>query len=92
MSSTQIPVGRENDVQWCHTFSYWEFKVFQVEVTAMGYFRKMEAEVMEKIRPGEFRWYGFLLPEEYDDQGRLLYRILDPVAENQPALERDARN
>ena len=76
MSATQIPLGRDTDVQWCHTFSYFEYGFFQVEITALGYFRKMEAEVLEKVWRGEFRWYGFLLPEEYDVHGRLLYRII----------------
>ena len=44
----------------------------------------MEANVLEKLRPGEFRWYGFLAPEERDEQGRLLYQIIDPMVANEP--------
>ena len=51
-----------------------------------------KAEIMEKVRPGEFRWYGFLLPEEYDEQGRLLYQVIDPMVANEPVRERPARN
>ena len=57
-----------------------------------GLFRKMEANVLEKIRPGEFRWYGFLAPEERDEQGRLLYQIIDPMVANEPVRERPAGN
>ena len=45
-----------------------------------------------KVRPGEFRWCGFLLPEEYDEQGRLLYQIFDPMVTNEPVSERPARD
>ena len=51
-----------------------------------------EAHVLEKVRPGEFRWYGFLAPEERDEQGRLLYQIIDPMVANEPAHERPTRN
>ena len=92
LSATHAPIGRATDVQWCRTFNYFEFSLLQVEITALGYFRKMEAEIMEKVRPGEFRWYGFLLPEEYDEQGRLLYQVIDPMVANEPVRERPARN
>ena len=92
LSATQMPLGRETDVQWCHTYSYCEFSFFQVEITALGYFRKMEAEVLEKVQKGEFRWYGLLLPEEYDGQGRLLYRIIDQMVVYEPVRERPDRN
>ena len=92
LSATHAPIGRATDVQWSRTFNYFEFSLLQVEITALGYFRKMEAEIMEKVRPGEFRWYGFLLPEEYDEQGRLLYQVIDPMVANEPVRERPARN
>ena len=87
-----MPLGRETDVQWCHTYSYCEFSFFQVEITALGYFRKMEAEVLEKVQKGEFRWYRLLLPEEYDGQGRLLSRIIDQMVVYEPVRERPDRN
>mgnify|MGYP000025954104 FL=1 len=74
------------------SFNYFDYSFLQVEITALGYFRKMEANVLEKIRPGEFRWYGFLVPEERDEQGRLLYQIIDPMVANEPVSERPARN
>ena len=92
LSATQMPLGRDTDVQWCQTYNYFEYSFLQVEITALGYFRKMEAHVLEKIRPGEFRWYGFLAPEERDEQGRLLYQIIDPMVANEPVRERPAGN
>ena len=96
LSATHAPIGRATDVQWCHTFNYFEFSLLQVEITALGYFHILrkdpKAEIMEKVRPGEFRWYGFLLPEEYDEQGRLLYQVIDPMVANEPVRERPARN
>jgi len=92
LSATQMPLGRDTDVQWCQTYNYFEYSFLQVEITALGYFRKMEANVLEKIRPGEFRWYGFLAPEERDEQGRLLYQIIDPMVANEPVRERPAGN
>ena len=92
LSATHMPLGRDTDVQWCQTFNYFEYSFLQVEITALGYFRKMEANVLEKIRPGEFRWYGFLAPEERDEQGRLLYQIIDPMVANESVRERPAGN
>ena len=92
LSATRAPLGRVTDVRGCHTYSYFEYSFLQVEITALGYFRKMEAEIMEKVRPGEFRWYGFLVPEERDEQGRLLYQIIDPMVANEPVHERPDRN
>ena len=48
-----------------------------MEITSLGYFRKMEGNVLEKISPGEFRWHGTMELEEIDGQGRLLYRVSD---------------
>ena len=92
LSATHAPLGRATDAQWCHTYNYFDYSFLQVEITALGYFRKMEANVLEKVRPGEFRWYGFLAPEERDEQGRLLYQIIDPMVANEPAHERPTRN
>ena len=47
---------------------------------------------LEKVQKGEFRWYGLLLPEEYDGQGRLLYRIIDQMVVYEPVRERPDRN
>ena len=65
-----------------------------MEITALGYFRKMEANILEKTSPGEFRWYGLMMPEETDDQGRLLYRVIEkPEDSTKFAREpRDDRN
>ena len=92
LSATHAPVGRATDVQQCHTYNCFDYSFLQVEITALGYFRKMEANVPEKIRHGEFRWYGFLVPEERDEQGRLLYQIIDHIVANEPVHERPTRN
>ena len=47
--------------------------VLRTEITAFGYFRKMEANIFEKTFPGEFRWYGLMMPEETDDQGSIKF-------------------
>ena len=92
MSANDLPLGRESDVQWCSTYSFFQYSFFQVEISALGYFRKMEAEVLEKVSSGEFRWYGFLFPEERDEQGRLLYRILEQRVVYEPVRRRPDRN
>ena len=92
MSANDLPLGRESDVQWCSTYSFFQYSFFQVEISALGYFRKMEAEVLEKVSKGEFRWYGFLVPEERDEQGRLLYRILEQRLVYEPVRRRPDRN
>ena len=51
-----------------------------------------DSNVLEKVQKGEFRWYGLLLPEEYDGQGRLLYRIIDQLVVYEPVRERPDRN
>ena len=53
-------------------------KILKLEITALGYFRKMEAGILEKVSPGEFQWYGTMLPEERDEKGQLLYRLIEP--------------
>ena len=92
LSATHAPIGRGTDAHWCNAHNYFDYSLLQVEITALGYFRKMEANVLEKLRPGEFRWYGFLAPEERDEQGRLLYQIIDPMVANEPVRERPAGN
>ena len=78
LSSSEAPVGRPSDVHQCYEYSFWEFKILKLEITALGYFRKMEAGILEKVSPGEFRWYGTMLPEERDEKGQLLYRLIEP--------------
>ena len=58
-----------------------QFTVLQVEISALGYLQKMEAGILAKTKPGEYRWYGNLKQEERDDQGRVLYRFSDTAAE-----------
>ena len=77
LSVKTSPAGRPEDIQQCTEVSFWEYTVLRMEVTSLGYFRKMEANVLEKISSGEFRWHGMLAPEEIDDQGRFLYRVME---------------
>ena len=44
-------------------------------VTALGYLQKVEGGILEKRNPKEYRWHGPLKQEEFDGQGRRLYRI-----------------
>ena len=68
------------------------FQLLRVQPSSSEMWKYPKAEIMEKVRPGESRWYGFLLPEEYDEQGRLLYQVIDPMVANEPVRERPARN
>ena len=58
-------------------FNVSEYTVSSMEITALGYFLKMEGNALEKISPGEFCWHGTMELEEVDGQGRLLYRVSD---------------
>ena len=58
-----------------------DFKVCQVEVTALGYMRKMEEDILTKPKAGEYRWHGKLNHEERDEQGDLLYRFTEVAVE-----------
>ena len=94
LSATTAPVGRAADIQQCDEFSYWDYTLIRVEITALGYFRKMEANVLERTCPGEFRWYGLMMLEETDDQGRLLYKVIEQPTELTTFTreQRDGRN
>ena len=94
LSATTAPVGRAADIQQYDEFSYWDYTLIRVEITALGYFRKMEANVLERTCPGEFRWYGLMMPEETDDQGRLLYKVIEQPTELTTFTreQRDGRN
>eukprot|EP00438_Fugacium_kawagutii_P000917 Skav211592 [mRNA] locus=scaffold2962:53741:54115:- [translate_table: standard] len=58
-----------------------QFKVMEVEVSALGYMQKMESGILAKTKPGEYRWHGSLKHEERDEQGRVLYRFSDTASE-----------
>ena len=88
LSTSCTPVGRDSAVYQCYDHSFWDFTILQLEITALGFFRKMEANFLEKVRPGEFRWYGTMLPEEHDERGQLLYRPIDPMIPNAPLPDR----
>ena len=52
-----------------------DYVVLELEVTALGYLQKVEGGILEKRNPREYRWHGPLKQEEFDGQGRRLYRI-----------------
>ncbi|CAJ1344470.1 unnamed protein product [Effrenium voratum] len=59
------------------------FTVCHVNLTALGYVKKMEGNVLQKMgKPGEFRWWGALKREEFDERDRLLCRVSESAAES----------
>ena len=78
LSATHAPIGRGTDAHWCNAHNYFDYSLLQVEITALGYFRKMEANVLEKLRPGEFRWYGFLVQKNVMSREDCSIRSLTP--------------
>ena len=75
-----------------------EYTVLRMEITALGYFLKMEGNTLERVSPGEFCWHGTMELEEVDGQGRLLYRVIvEPAASStmsshEPQGHRNLRN
>ena len=76
-----------------------EYTVLRMEITALGYFLKMEGNTLERVSPGEFCWHGTMEQEEVDGEGRFLYRvILEPAASSStmsshgPPVRRNLRN
>eukprot|EP00435_Cladocopium_sp_Y103_P056018 s780_g18.t1 len=53
------------------------YVVLELEFTAFGYLNKMEEDVLQKMTPQEYRWYGPIRAEQRDSEGRLLYRFSD---------------
>ena len=51
------------------------FTIVQVEITPIGYMKKVEADIFYKFNVGEYRWQGPIRAEEFDDSGNLLYRF-----------------
>ena len=75
-----------------------EYPVLRMEITALGYFLKMEGNTLERVSPGEFCWHGTMELEEVDGEGRLLYRVIvEPAASStmpshEPPVRRNLRN
>ena len=96
LSTRAVPVGRPGDVHDTGgEFSFSDYKFMQLEVSAIGYFRLMEADilVLKLNEPGEFRWNGSMLNEARDGKGVLMYRLIEPpkgVVTWKP--EKDPRN
>ena len=51
-----------------------DYAVMEMEIFALGYLVKVESGVLEKTKPTEYRWHGPVKCEEWDSNGRLLYR------------------
>ena len=74
------------------------YTVLKVEITALGYFLKMEGNTLERVSPGEFCWHGTMEMEEVDGEGKLLYRVIvEPTASStvpsqEPPVRRNLRN
>ena len=99
LSKDSVPVGRPGDVHGTDgEFAFWDYKLYQLEISALGYFRQMEANILVKMRdPREFAWYGSMLKEGRDAEGVLMYRLVEPQGTTLPVhtgmkVEKDTRN
>eukprot|EP00435_Cladocopium_sp_Y103_P048167 s1168_g14.t1 len=62
-----------------------DYVVMELEFTSVGYMTKMEADVLHRMTPQEYRWYGPIRAEERDSHGRLLLAEAAEVAEAESA-------
>ena len=51
------------------------YVALEMEISALGYLEKVEGGILQKMKPTEYRWYGPLKQEEFDSQGRMIYRM-----------------
>ncbi|CAL1140608.1 unnamed protein product [Cladocopium goreaui] len=56
------------------------FTVSEVQISALGYMKKMEAGILANHKPGEYRWYGAMQREEQDEQGSIFRLRVDQGA------------
>ena len=61
LSATQMPLGRDTDVQWCQTYNYFEYSFLQVEITALGYFGRWKRMYWRRFDLVSFVGMDFLL-------------------------------
>ena len=54
-----------------------DYAVMEMEISALGYLRKVEGGILEKTKPNEYCWHGPVKHEERDSQGRRIYRICE---------------
>lgn len=52
-----------------------DYVAIQIEISPLGYMRKMEKNILLKFKPNEYRWNGSIKSVEFDDQGRWMYRF-----------------
>ena len=57
-----------------------DYTVLQVEISALGYLQKMETGILEKVKYGEYRWYGSFPQEQQDGQGGVLCPFSETAA------------
>ena len=81
----------EKAVERAHSFMDWapegprnqlspkDFFLCQVEFSPLGYMNLVEQGVLLKYKDEEYRWSGCIHAQEEDNEGRLLYRLLDTV-------------
>ena len=70
-------------VQRTKTFMGWqskeerEYLAMRIEISPLGYMRKMEQGILVRCGPGEYRWVGGIYGQENDvEDGEWLYRII----------------
>ena len=81
----------EKAVERAHSFMDWapegprnqlspkDFFLCRVEFSPLGYMNLVEQGVLLKYKDEEYRWSGCIHAQEEDNEGRLLYRLLDSV-------------
>ena len=81
----------EKAVERAHSFMDWapegprnqlspkDFFLCRVEFSPLGYMNLVEQGVLLKYKDEEYRWSGCIHAQEEDNEGRLLYRLLDTV-------------
>ena len=81
----------EKAVERAHSFMDWapegprnqlspkDFFLCQVEFSPLGYMNLVEQGVLLKYKDEEYRWSGCIHAQEEDNEGHLLYRLLDTV-------------
>jgi hypothetical protein len=52
-----------------------DYVAVQIEISPLWYMRKMEAGILLKFKPNEYRWTGPIKSFECDTDGRWLYRF-----------------
>ena len=54
-----------------------DFFVCRVQISPLGYMNLVEQGVLLKYKDEEYRWSGCIHAQEEDNEGHLLYKLLD---------------